>query len=227
MEAVFFAAGDGIELKEFYIALANSYSKKEIDATVDELQKIYSGQNGIHLIRTRKLYQFQSNPEYGGVVADILQEVRERELSKTLLQGLSIIAYKQPITHKELNNVRGVYKSDRLLAMLMRLKLIKRTRESHKSSYQYTTTDEFLKKFGLVDLGALPDYDSVVAKVKESTEKRNVEAQQSLFHSRAISENTETEELIAQLVKESGGATEDDLISDEDDDTPSTDEDLE
>ncbi|MDR0751426.1 MAG: SMC-Scp complex subunit ScpB [Christensenellaceae bacterium] len=216
LEAVFFAAGDGIELKEFYIALANTYTKKEIDTAVAELVQKYSGSNGIHLIRTRNLYQFQSNPDYGVTVADILQEVRERELSKTLLQGLSIIAYKQPITHKEINSVRGVYKSDRIIAMLLRLNLIKRSRDSHRSAYEYTTTDEFLKKFGLKDLSELPDYDAILDKVKVNTEKRSAESQ-SLFRSRSISDNPKTEELISKLIKDSGGVSDEDLEEDYDD----------
>lgn len=172
IEALLFASGEGMRKEELYKGLANDFSRKEIDKALDDLRKQYSENRGIHLILTDKIYRFQSNPAYGDILADMLLETRERELSKTLLQVLAIVAYKQPVTRAEIEDLRGVG-SDYVIAMLLKLNLIEAVgrKETVGRPVLYGTTLEFLRKFGLEDLSELPDYDDLMRKIRNNFDK--------------------------------------------------------
>ena len=112
--------------------------------------------------------------KYGDVIAEILTPLRERQLSKTLLEVLSTIAYRQPITRLELEEMRG--KSDGTttsceyaITGLLKAGLIEVVgrKETVGRPFLYGTTDEFLKKFGLTSLDDLPDAAEVLEKLKE------------------------------------------------------------
>ena len=185
IEAVLFAAGKGLEVHTLYKGLVH-YTRKEIDAALKELKARYNGDCGIRLIQYNKTYQFQSNPEYGELIADMLMETKERELSKTLLQVLAIIAYKQPVTRTEIEDLRGVG-SDYVIAMLLKLNLIETVgrKETLGRPLLYGTTDEFLRKFGLESLEELPDYDDLMQKIRNNFDKYYAKTQ-SLYRDREI-----------------------------------------
>lgn len=172
IEALLFASGEGMRKEELYKGLGNEFSRKEIDKAIEDLRKQYSENRGIHLILTDKIYRFQSNPAYGDILADMLLETRERELSKTLLQVLAIVAYKQPVTRAEIEDLRGVG-SDYVIAMLLKLNLIEAVgrKETVGRPVLYGTTLEFLRKFGLEDLSELPDYEDLMRKIRNNFEK--------------------------------------------------------
>ncbi|MFA5449357.1 MAG: SMC-Scp complex subunit ScpB [Clostridia bacterium] len=171
IEALIFASGTGLKADALYDGLT-AHTKQEIDQALAELKKRHSGGRGIHLIEFNSTYQFQSNPIYGDTLADVLVETRERELSKTLLQVVAIIAYKQPITRQEIEDLRGV-NSDYVIAMLLKLNLIEPKGRKETVGYPilYGTTDEFLKKFGLETITELPDYEELMHKIRTNYEK--------------------------------------------------------
>ena len=189
IEAIVFASGKGITRKAIMNGLKD-YSGKDIDAALKDLEKRYSGEErGVRLIRYNDTYQFETNPAYGDILADVLMETKERELSKTLLQVLAIIAYKQPVTRVEIEDLRGVG-SDYVLAMLTKLDLIDVVgrKETLGRPLLYGTTDEFLKKFGLHSLEDLPDYDELMQKIRDNFDKYYRSA--SLYHEREIDSST-------------------------------------
>lgn len=185
IEAIVFASGKGITRKAIMNGLKD-YSGKDIDSALKDLEKRYSGEErGVRLIRYNDTYQFETNPAYGDILADVLMETKERELSKTLLQVLAIIAYKQPVTRVEIEDLRGVG-SDYVLAMLTKLDLIDVVgrKETLGRPLLYGTTDEFLKKFGLHSLEDLPDYDELMQKIRDNFDKYYRSA--SLYREREI-----------------------------------------
>ncbi len=189
IEAIVFASGKGITRKAIMNGLKD-YSGKDIDAALKDLEKRYSGEErGVRLIRYNDTYQFETNPAYGDILADVLMETKERELSKTLLQVLAIIAYKQPVTRVEIEDLRGVG-SDYVLAMLTKLDLIDVVgrKETLGRPLLYGTTDEFLKKFGLHSLEDLPDYDELMQKIRDNFDKYYRSA--SLYREREIDSST-------------------------------------
>ena len=167
----------------------------------------------MHLILANNIYQFQSNPAYGDLLADLLLETRERQLSKTLLQVLAIIAYKQPVTRTDIEDLRGVG-SDYVIAMLLKLNLIEAVgrKETIGKPILYGTTTEFLKKFGLESLEDLPDYEDLMLKIKNNFEKYYAK-EDTLFRDRNI-DMTHPEDIIEDAIPE------DEYFGDEEDDIP-------
>jgi segregation and condensation protein B len=199
IEAMLFAAGHGLMQDVIYTGLGTEYSKKEIDEAIKEIRKRYAGDRGIVLIEYNKKFQLQSNPKYGDILADTLKETRERELSKTLLKVLAIIAYKQPITRPEIEELRGV-SADYVIAMLLKLNLIepKGRKEALGNPILYGTTDEFLRKFGITDLSELPDYDALMEKIRNNYEKYHAKST-GLYRERDIDMDTSEEPLTVSL----------------------------
>ena len=188
IEAIIFASGNGISKRALVNGLRD-YNAKDIEKALEELEKRYSGEErGVRLIRFNDSYQFETNPAYGGTLSDILMETKERELSKTLLQVLAIIAYKQPVTRLEIEDLRGVG-SDYVLGMLTKLGLIDVVgrKETLGRPLLYGTTDEFLKKFGLHSLEDLPDYDELMRLIRENFDKYYKSA--SLYRERDIDDS--------------------------------------
>lgn len=172
VEAIIFASGSGIPKHKLFDFLINDYDSSEINEALEQIRIEFSRDRGIILIEANNILQFQSNPGYGQILSDILLETREREISKTLLQVLAIIAYKQPVTKGEIEDLRGI-NSDYVIAMLQKLGLIDAIgrKETVGRPIIYGTTNEFLKKFGIKSLSELPDYDDLMYKIKNTYER--------------------------------------------------------
>ncbi|NLT18914.1 MAG: SMC-Scp complex subunit ScpB [Clostridiales bacterium] len=172
VEAIIFASGSGIPKQKLFDFLINDYDSSEINEALEQIRIEFSRDRGIILIEANNILQFQSNPGYGQILSDILLETREREISKTLLQVLAIIAYKQPVTKGEIEDLRGI-NSDYVIAMLQKLGLIDAIgrKETVGRPIIYGTTNEFLKKFGIKSLSELPDYDDLMYKIKNTYER--------------------------------------------------------
>ncbi len=106
VEAIIFASGSPI-LKTDIIEKIPEITTQKLNNIIKDLQKTYSGECGIILAEFNGKVQFMSNPKYGETVADVLTPLREKELTKTLLEVLATIAYKQPITRLEIDDMRG------------------------------------------------------------------------------------------------------------------------
>ncbi len=173
VEALIFSSGTPLSKKDI-VEKIPELTPARLTSVVKELQKEYSGESGILLLEFNGKLQFSSNTAYGDVIAEILTPLRERQLSKTLLEVLSTIAYRQPITRLELEEMRG--KSDGTttsceyaITGLLKAGLIEVVgrKETVGRPFLYGTTDEFLKKFGLTSLDDLPDAAEVLEKLKE------------------------------------------------------------
>ena len=165
IEALIFAAGNSIERKDIQQKLG--LSKAEVDKAIENLTEKYSDDSGVLLLRFNEKLQFSSNPKYGGVIADILVEIKEKELSKTLLEVLAIVAYKQPITKLEIEDLRGVG-SDYAIQMLEKLNMVEVVgrKEAVGRPSLFGTTEEFLKKFKLHNLNNLPKYEEILDRLQ-------------------------------------------------------------
>lgn len=164
VEAIIFAAGVPIKRSEILSKLPDEVSRKELNDAIKGLEQKYQDPCGIVLLTIGDKVQFASNKEYGDIVAAALKPVKERELSRTLLEVMAIIAYKQPVTRGEIEEVRGGVSSDYAITTLLRVGLIEPhgRKDSPGRPVLYITTDEFLKKFGLHSVDDLPDYKEVL-----------------------------------------------------------------
>lgn len=170
IEGLIFAAARGITYKQIKDAFSEEYTEREIKTAIKEIEEEYSGDKGIILIRYNDTYQFQTNPKYGEGLAEILKPIKERQLSATVLQTLSIIAYRQPITRAEIEDVRGGVSCDYAISMLLKAELIEIVgrKDTVGKPALFGTNDNFLKRFQLHSLSELPDYEKLMDYVKNS-----------------------------------------------------------
>ena len=121
IEAILFAAGNAVPTDLLRDKL--NLTKAQMDSMVRQLEKKYSGNCGIRLLIFNHKIQLATNPDYKEQVAAVLNPIREKEFTRTILECAAIIAYKQPITRTELDSVRGV-NSDYAITTLLGLEMI-------------------------------------------------------------------------------------------------------
>ena len=166
IEAIVFASGEAVPVK--FIVEKLDCTLKEVNASVSELKEKYSGENGIHLLTFNGKLQFATNPAYKAPVSDVLTPIKEKEFTKTILECAAIIAYKQPITKPELEDIRQV-SCDYAIHTLLELEMIVPCgrKDAVGKPILYATTDNFLKRFKLNSIDELPDYEELMAQIAE------------------------------------------------------------
>ena len=172
IEAILFASGKGIAISD--IADKLGVTEGAVKKSLHEIAERFSGDSGIQLLEFNKKAQLASNPAYKDGVAAVLNPIREKELTRTILECAAIIAYKQPITRTEIEMLRGV-NSDYGVNALLELKLIYPCGRKDAIGHPvlFGTTDEFLKRFKLNSLEDLPDYDELMAAISRPNEARD------------------------------------------------------
>ena len=171
IESILFISGNPVEIS--ILAEKLEVSEKEVRNAAEILKERYSGDNGIHLLIFNKKLQFCSNPNHAKQVEGVLNSIRERELTNAMLETLAIIAYKQPVTRLEIEEVRGVdctYSVQNLTKLGM-IEAVGR-KETIGKPILFGTTDEFLKRFSLSQISDLPDYEVFVQRLKDIFDER-------------------------------------------------------
>lgn len=174
--SILFVAGDGLE-KDFILQKLE-ISPKELDEAVNELCKEYSGDKGVHIIKFKNKVQLCSNPAFADYISEVLNPVREKSLTRAALETLAIIAYKQPITKLEIEDIRRV-NSDYAVQILSEQNMIEVVgrKDAVGKPLLFGTTENFLKRFNLTDLADLPDYEQLLERIRVINEEEVKEAQ--------------------------------------------------
>jgi len=158
IEAVMFAYGDPIGIKELNTIINDELSSKEIEIMKNDLINEYrEKERGLQIIKLEDKYQMCTNTKYANFINKIVEPQKKKSLSQATLETLTIIAYKQPITKLEIENIRGV-KCDKAISTLCDNNLIVEAGRLEKIGRPiiYKTTDEFLKSLELEKLEDLP-----------------------------------------------------------------------
>lgn len=165
LESILFVNGDAIDISDITSKL--DVDKKDIKKAVEKLKEKYNENSGIQLLEFNNKLQFSSNSLYADTVSVVLNPIRQRNLSKATLETASIIAYKQPVTRLEIEEIRGV-SSDYAINILLEHNLIEIVgrKEAVGKPALFGTTDEFLKRFNISSIDELPDYNELLEKVK-------------------------------------------------------------
>lgn len=157
VESLLFAAGDeGLSLKQ--IALVLEVDEIQAESIIKELVEDYSNSSrGITIVELAGTFQLATKKENSDYLKKLVISPSSSGLSQAALETLAIIAYKQPITRAEIEEIRGV-KTERPLQTLTAKALIKEVgrAEGTGRAYLYGTTKEFLDYFGLKKIEELP-----------------------------------------------------------------------
>ncbi len=128
---------------------------KELSIIYEEVED-----RGIKLISLNGMYQLVTKNENSNFIQRLLKKNVRQSLSQASLESLAIIAYKQPITRVEIDEIRGV-KSDSAIQRLIEKNLVEETGRLEVAGRPilYGTTDEFLRYFALTDIDELPSLE--------------------------------------------------------------------
>ena len=202
IEAIIFASGEPIKKKDI-IDKVSYLTPKEFDECIKQLKEKYNKEDsGVVLMQMNGSYQFVSNANFGEQVAEVLTPLKEKALSKSLLEVLAIIAYKQPVTRLDIEEIRGV-SSEYAISMLVKFELIDviGRKDVVGRPLLYATTDNFLRKFQIEDLSELPDYNEVLEHLALLDEQYPRNNGSELFVKKEIADNDELDKKIDEELK--------------------------
>jgi segregation and condensation protein B len=161
IEAILFLENEPLD-----IATITRLSKLSRDVVMDALAAIRDLYNapghGVELIELGGGYCFAPKSDLWEFLKDRYGKKSENKLSRAALETLAIIAYSQPITRTEIENIRGV-SADGMIKLLLSKEIIKEVgkKEAPGKPIQYGTTKEFLKQFRLKSIADLPKLDEL------------------------------------------------------------------
>lgn len=157
IEAILFAAGRQVNIKELMISL--ELPKDDLENIIASMQEEYKEQNrGIEIIKVDESYQLCTKKELYEYIYPILDKRSKPNLSNAALETLAIIAYNPKITRAEIEAIRGV-NVDACIYKLLEYGLIQEAGKADLPGkpMTYITTNEFLKMFGYTSLNDLPE----------------------------------------------------------------------
>lgn len=156
IEALIFSSDEPVSVEELSRLL--DISTRKVRESLQELAARYQNKvHGIYLKKYKEGYIFLTKAEYASIIKEMHNKKITR-LTQAALETLAIIAYKQPITRGEIEEIRGV-KAEKTLLTLSKYGLIEEIgrKETIGNPIVYGTTDKFLYHFNLEDLSSLPE----------------------------------------------------------------------
>jgi len=172
IEAILFTMGDSVEVSKIASAIEQDVptTEKLIHNMMDKYQK---EERGIRIIELDHAYQLCSKPEMYEYLIRIAKQPKKYVLTDVMLETLSIIAYRQPITKLEIEKIRGV-KSDHAVNKLVEYHLVCELGrlDAPGRPLLFGTTEEFLRSFGVHSIDDLPVLSPVqVEEFKQEAEE--------------------------------------------------------
>lgn len=156
IEAVLFTMGNSVELKQ--LAVAIDQSEKVAERVVQNLQRRYLKENrGMQILELENAYQMCTQAKYYENLIRVAATPKKQILSDVVLETLSIIAYRQPVTKMEISKIRGV-SSDHAVNRLVEYGLVYEAgrMDAPGRPALFATTEEFLRRFGVSSMLDLP-----------------------------------------------------------------------
>lgn len=171
IEAILFTMGESVELEK--IAHVLELDKKETKKIIDGMMEHYEDEStGVHIIELDGAYQMCTKSEMYEYLIKIAKQPKRHVLTDVLLETLSIIAYKQPITKVEIEKIRGV-SCDHAVNKLVEYNLVCELGrlDAPGRPLLFGTTEEFLRSFGVQSIDELPVLNPVqVEEFKQEAE---------------------------------------------------------
>lgn len=171
IEAILFTMGKSVELRQ--ICLALEISEKEAKEALESLEKRYEKDSALKLIKLENSYQICTKGEYFDTLVKVAKTPKKQVLTEAVLETLSIIAYKQPITKAEIEKIRAV-SSEYSVNKLVEFRLVYEAGrlDAPGRPALFATTEEFLRRFGVESKKNLPLVNPVMeAEIEKEVEE--------------------------------------------------------
>ena len=159
VEALLFAAAEPLDIDSIAARLPQG---ADVGAVIEDLQSVYKDR-GVNLVRVANKWMFQTAPDLAFLMRR--EAVEQRKLSRAAMETLAIIAYHQPVTRAEIEEIRGVTVSKGTIDVLMETEWIRLRgrRRTPGRPVTYGTSEKFLVQFGLENIGDLPGLEELKA----------------------------------------------------------------
>ena len=172
VEAILFTMGDSVETEK--IAAAIKKSEKETKKIIQKLTEKYSHEDcGLKIVELEDSFQMCTKGSTYEYLIQVASQPKKQVLTDVLLETLSIIAYKQPVTRTEIEGIRGV-KCEHAINKLLEYNLVMEVGrlDAPGRPLLFGTTEEFLRKFGVASVSDLPKPDGDrVSEFKQEAEQ--------------------------------------------------------
>ena len=178
IEGILFAMGDSVEPAK--IAAALEKPEEDVIKILDELAARYETEGrGVRLTKLDGAYQMCTSPDIYEYLIRIAKQPKKAVLTETLLETLSIIAYKQPVTKGDIERIRGV-SSDHAVNRLVEFGLVEEKGRLNAPGRPilFGTTEEFLRRFQIEGCDVLPELDAdQLAEIEAQVESETAKAE--------------------------------------------------
>ncbi len=156
IEAILFLEADPIDVSS--LARISNLSREVVVGALDQLKTCYGDEaHGMELVEIADGFQFSPKKDLWPSLRERYGKKNDKRLSRAAMETLSIVAYSQPITRAEVENIRGVA-ADSMIKLLLGRDLIREVgkKDAPGRPVQYGTTKEFLRFFRLSSIAELP-----------------------------------------------------------------------
>ena len=200
LEAILFAMGEPVSLQ--VLARALEINLSAASEVVEMLKESYKREErGIQLIELDGSYQLCTKPQYYENLITVAATPEKPVLTDTLLETLSIVAYRQPVTKAEINRIRGV-SSDHAVSRLVEYGLIREAGRLNAPGRPmlFATTQEFLRRFGMDSLEQLPETPEAEPTAGEAMESEQEKETPEAEPTAGEEESSDIDALMAELM---------------------------
>ena len=211
IEALLFAMGKSVELSA--LAKAIGHDTETTRKIIRNMMLKYNGEDrGIKIIELENSYQMCTKEEYYDYLVKLALQPKKAILTDVMLETLSIVAYKQPVTKLEIEKIRGV-KCDHAINKLIEYNLVQEVGrlDAPGRPILFGTTQEFLRRFGVSSLAELPEVSTV------KMEDFKAEAEAEIFKDDPRPENDADEHEVSdteETAEDYPASTHDDISKD-------------
>lgn len=198
LEAVFFNSDTPLSISELEEMFSNekledlTANKEEISQALEQIKQKYESDEFVYeLVEIAEAYQLQTKQKYGDPLKILFASQVKRKLSKSALETLSIITYKQPVTKSEIEHIRGV-NSDYAVQKLLEKELIEVAGRADLPGRPLLlrTSKLFMENFGLASISELPKLDEVISN-EDTFAQQMTPQKENAKYMQANSENEE------------------------------------
>lgn len=158
VEAVLFYLAEPAKID--FLAKILEIKKETVEDSLKKLEELLI-ERGLRIIRSGDEVTLSTAPELGGLIEKIIKEERERDLGRAGIETLTIIAYKGPISKKEIEYIRGVNSQYALRNLLLRGLVERKISQIDERMVVYTVTLDTLRFLGLSKISDLPEYENL------------------------------------------------------------------
>jgi len=175
IENLLLASDQPVSADLLYQTFLGRSSKEDLQAVLKELQEEYQSRN-LHIVEVAEGFQLCTRSEYSDWIRKLLKLDKSFKLSRAGLDALAIIAYKQPLTRAEVDEIRGVDSSG-VVKTLLEKKIISPAGRKNVPGkpMMFRTTQKFLEYFGLRDLSEMPTLEDFNEELEGQVEPEQVE----------------------------------------------------